>query len=304
MNILFRTLTFLFKDIYLFGTRITGLLLIGLGFALGYRKIQKTGTAVQSLTRLPAMTEAVGAVSIETETINRNIDSIMEKLTALQRKIDDRDQNGQRVAVLECGYSPKQIAILSFGSPATSTPGKVVVGNLYLGKNTAVRRSCSLPHSTDIDYKLLHTHTQTYALTSPPPSLASVAWNPPPWQVGLWPAPRMAAGPDGCLLELDYFPVAIVVSMVYVLFVAEVFFSCSHTVLPKEHSLFVFFLLLSFMLHCNFLQFPFFLSCLPHRRSLGGAGGALPPQIRANRFCQIYNTKYFHIVSFYCIIVF
>ncbi len=86
------------EDIYLFGTMITGLLLIGLGFALGYRRIQKTGTAVQSLTRLPAMTEAVGrAVSIETETINRNMDSIMEKLTALQRKIDGvGDQNGQR----------------------------------------------------------------------------------------------------------------------------------------------------------------------------------------------------------------
>ncbi len=84
------------EDIYLFGTMITGLLLIGLGFALGYRKIQKTGTAVQSLTRLPAMTKVVGrAVSIATETINRNMDSIMEKLTALQRKIYDRDQNGQ-----------------------------------------------------------------------------------------------------------------------------------------------------------------------------------------------------------------
>ncbi len=70
------------EDIYLFGTMITGLLLIG--FALGYRRIQKTGTAVQSLTRLPVMIEAVGrAVSIETETINRNMDSIMEKLTAL-----------------------------------------------------------------------------------------------------------------------------------------------------------------------------------------------------------------------------
>ncbi len=77
------------EDIYLFGTMITGILLIGLGFALGYRRIQKTGTAVQSLTRLPVMIKAVGrAVSIETETINRNIDSIMEKLTALQRKID------------------------------------------------------------------------------------------------------------------------------------------------------------------------------------------------------------------------
>ncbi len=84
------------EDIYLFGTMITGLLLIG--FALGYRRIQKTGTAVQSLTRLPVMIEAVGrAVSIETETINRNMDSIMEKLTALQRKIDGiGDQNGQR----------------------------------------------------------------------------------------------------------------------------------------------------------------------------------------------------------------
>ncbi len=94
------------EDIFLFGTMITGLLLIGLGFALGYRKIQKTGTAVQSLTRLPAMTEAVGravSIAIETinrnmdsiKTINRNMDSIMEKLTALQRKIYDRGQNGQ-----------------------------------------------------------------------------------------------------------------------------------------------------------------------------------------------------------------
>ncbi len=86
------------EDIYLFGTMITGILLIGLGFALGYRRIPKTGTAVQSLTRLPVMIEAVGrVVSIETETINRNMDSIMEKLTALQRKIDSiGDQNGQR----------------------------------------------------------------------------------------------------------------------------------------------------------------------------------------------------------------
>ncbi len=37
------------------------------------------------------------AVSIETDTINRSMDSITEKLTALQKKIDDiRDQNGQR----------------------------------------------------------------------------------------------------------------------------------------------------------------------------------------------------------------
>ncbi len=57
------------------------------------------------------MIEAVGrAVSIETETINRNMDSIMEKLTALQRKIYGiGDQKWtKRVAVeLECGYSPQ-----------------------------------------------------------------------------------------------------------------------------------------------------------------------------------------------------
>ncbi len=111
----------------------------------------------------------------------------------------------ERVAVLECGYSPKQIAILSFGSPIPALPGKVVVGNLSLGKNTAVRRSCSLPHSTD-DYKLLHTHTNICThFPSPHPSPPSL-WNPPVWQAGLWPAPRMAAGLDGCLLELDHFP--------------------------------------------------------------------------------------------------
>ena len=75
------------EDIYLFGTMITGLLLIGLGFALGYRRIQKTGTAVQSLTGLPVVIGAVGRpVSTETETINRNMDTITEKLTALQRQ--------------------------------------------------------------------------------------------------------------------------------------------------------------------------------------------------------------------------
>ncbi len=48
------------EDIYLFGTMITGILLIGLGFTLGYRKIQKTGTAVQSLTRLPVFDWSCG----------------------------------------------------------------------------------------------------------------------------------------------------------------------------------------------------------------------------------------------------
>ncbi|GAA6109825.1 uncharacterized protein LOC113744580, partial [Tachysurus ichikawai] len=72
------------EDIYLFGTMVTGVLLIGLGIVLDYRENQKTVTAVQNLPRLPVMIDAVGrAVSIEAGTINRNMDNIMKKLTAL-----------------------------------------------------------------------------------------------------------------------------------------------------------------------------------------------------------------------------
>ncbi len=115
------------EDIYLFGTMITGILLIGLGFALGYRKIQKTGTAVQSLKRLPVLIEAVGrAVSIETETINWNMDSITMKLTALQVKIDSfGDQNGQREQLWRyAAVRPKDKTNQSylFWLPRTSRP--------------------------------------------------------------------------------------------------------------------------------------------------------------------------------------
>ena len=84
------------EDIYLFGTMITGFLLIGSGIALVYRGIKETVTAVQSPTRLPVMIEAVGrAVCTQTVTMNHYMDNIMEKLTALQRQMDRfRDQNG------------------------------------------------------------------------------------------------------------------------------------------------------------------------------------------------------------------
>ncbi len=75
-------------DIYLFGTMITGILLIGLGFALGYRRIQKTGTAVQSPTRLPVWLKLWEERSALRLNYNRNMDSTKEKFTALQREID------------------------------------------------------------------------------------------------------------------------------------------------------------------------------------------------------------------------
>ena len=43
------------EDFYLFGTMVIGFLLIGLGVALVYRKINETGTAVKSPLRLPLM---------------------------------------------------------------------------------------------------------------------------------------------------------------------------------------------------------------------------------------------------------
>ncbi len=164
---------------------------------------------------------------------------------------------------LECGYSPKQSQSYLFWLPRTSTGPARSLLEIYPWERTLQWDALAfLPHSTDIDYKLLHTHTHMHSLPHPR-SLASVAFEPPAWQAGLWPAPRMAAGPDGCLPELDYFPCCNSrVSMVYVLLLRC--FSCSHTVLPKEHSLGVIFFLLTFLvLCCNFLQFPVFLSCLP-----------------------------------------
>ncbi len=175
--------------IYLFGTMITGLLLIGLGFALGYRRIQKTGTAVQS-TRLPVMIEAVGrAVSIETETINRNMDSIMEKPMLLRS-------------------SPFYRHLL--------------ITNYYT-----------------------YTHIHTYIkicihLPTPDPSPPSL------WTASLTSGSVTSAG-NGCgsgwlLAGARLLPLLQSrVSMVYYVLLLLMCFSCSHTVLPKEHSLFVFF---------------------------------------------------------------
>lgn len=77
------------EDIYLFGTMIAGFLLIGLGTALVYRKTQEIATAVRSLTNVPDMIEAEGrTVETETVAVNRNCDTIMEKLTAITAEMD------------------------------------------------------------------------------------------------------------------------------------------------------------------------------------------------------------------------
>ncbi len=113
--------------------------------------------------------------------------------------------------------------------------------------NTALRRSCLLPHSTDIDYKLLHTYTNMHSLPLPP-SLASVRFEP----ASLTGRSVTGAETNGCWTGWLLAGAGFVfpccksrVFIVYVLFVLRCFFSCSHTVLPKEHSLGVIFSLSS-----------------------------------------------------------
>ena len=58
---------------------ITGFLLIGLGAALVYLKIDKTVTAVKSPLRLPDMIDALGkAVVTQTVAFNRTMDNYMD----------------------------------------------------------------------------------------------------------------------------------------------------------------------------------------------------------------------------------
>ncbi len=110
------------EDIYLFGTMITGILLFGLGFALGYRRIQKTGTAVQSLTRLPVMIEAVGrAVSIATRLLTakwilswRSSRLCRGKLTVLETRMDKESSRGIGMRLLAL----RQNNLIFFGSLA------------------------------------------------------------------------------------------------------------------------------------------------------------------------------------------
>ncbi len=193
----------------------------------GLSKNSEDGNSCPSLTRLPVLIEAVGrAVSNETETINRNMDTIMMKLAALEVKLGDfRDQNGQREWAALCSCSPQSHnnLILSFLAPRTGALAKAVwittlrerwSGNLFLP-----------PPTTDI--------------TPLPHSTASVT---------LCTATRVSRSVDrhrnkchwtGWLLARAGYvpPVASHVFMVYVLLCWGVFFFCSQTVLQMEHSL-------------------------------------------------------------------
>ncbi len=136
-----------------------------------------------------------------------------------------RDQNGQREWAALCSCSPQSHnnLILSFLAPRTGALAKAVwittlrerwSGNLFLP-----------PPTTDI--------------TPLPHSTASVKrFAPPLGRAGLLTGAEInGTGPDGCLPELDMFPLLQVMCLWYMCFCAEVFFFCSQTVLQMEHSL-------------------------------------------------------------------
>ncbi len=146
------------------------------------------------------------------------------------------DKNGQRVACKNWNvYSPQRQNNLIFFWLPYSGLGKAVAG-INPGSAMQLDALASLPHPTDITDIAPPDHS---------PLFAPIRW---PGQAGLTSAGSVAAGSDGCLLGRILCRVCA--------FVLLRCFSCSHTVLPKEHSLgVIFFSSLSSCKCCIFLQF-------------------------------------------------
>ncbi len=202
---------------------ITGLLLIGLGFALGYRRIQKTGTAVQSPTRLPVwlkLWEERSALRLRLLTAIwilswRSSRLCKGKLMVLETRMDRESSRGIGMRLLAPRLKNRNL--IFFGSPEPAlASAKAAAGKSTLGRALQWDALAFLPHSTDTCWLQTTTYTHTYTHTyikicTHLPRLRR--FEPPAWQAGLWPAPGMAAGPDGCLPELDYFPCCKVVCL-------------------------------------------------------------------------------------------
>ncbi len=200
------------------------------------------------------MIEAVGrAVSIETETIiaiwilpRRSSRLYKGKLIKMRPKWRPKWTESS-LQKFECLLAPKTKQSYLFLAPL-QWPWQGCCCNLPWVCN-AVRRSCVPPPP--------YRH---YRHCPPPdhsPLFASIRW---PGQAGLTSAGSVAAGSDGCLLGRIHFPCGYVVCIWCICrvcaFVLLWCFSCSHTVLPKEHSLgVIFFSSLSSCKCCIFLQF-------------------------------------------------
>ncbi len=170
---------------------ITGLLLIGLGFALGYRRIQKTGTAVQSLTRLPVMIEAVGrAVSIETETLTaiwilswRSSLLCKGKSTVSETRMDKESSRGIGMRLLAPRLNNRNLIFSAPPNQHWPRPRPLLENQPWKEhcSVTLLRSSPILKTAADYTYTHIHTKTitdtNTYTHLPTPRSLASVALN-------------------------------------------------------------------------------------------------------------------------------
>ncbi len=139
--------------------------------------------------------------------------------------------------------------LIFFGSPLPALAlAKAAVGKSTLRRAPQGDALCVPPpfrhllithtHTyTHTDYKLLHIHTQICIhFPNPDPTPPSL-WTASLTSGSVTSAAGLAAGPDGCLPELDYLPCCKVVCLCCIMCFLLGCFSCSHTVLPKEHSM-------------------------------------------------------------------
>ncbi len=153
------------------------------------------------------------------------------------------DKNGQRVACKNWNvYSPqRQNNLIFFWLPYS------VLGKAVAGKNPRSAMQWDtlafLPHPTDI----------TDIAPPPPRPFASVRFDPLAWSSGSDQRRISGCGIRWLLAGPDSLPLWLCRVCAFVLLRC---FSCSHTVLPKEHSLgIIFFSSLSSCKCCIFLQF-------------------------------------------------
>ncbi len=135
------------------------------------------------------------------------------------------DKNGQRVALQNWNVTrPQDKTILSFSAPL-QWPCKAVAGNLPRGVQ-CVRHSCvPSPHPTDL---------QTLQTLPPlPRPFASVRFDPLAWSSGVLTAPDQWLRDQVAACWAGFTSPVAMSCMCFVLLRC---FSCSHTVLPKEHS--------------------------------------------------------------------
>ncbi len=258
------------EDIYLFGTMITGILLIGLGFALGYRRIKKTGTAVQSLTRLPVWLKQWEEWSalrlrllIAIWILSWRSSRLCRGKLILEIRMDKESSRGIGMRLL--ALRQNNPSYLFCPPPRTVASVKVCCWKITLGRALQWDALASSPilQTLIINY-YTHTHTHMHSLPLPDPSPPSLLNHQPDRRVcgqrREWLRDRMAA----CWSWITS-PVA--KSCVYGLcaFCCWGVFPVLTLYSPRSIVWGLFFSpLLSFlMLCCIFLQFPVFLSCLP-----------------------------------------